>query len=269
MQENATTTDETVTPVQEESKPESGEKVEADSSNQMADCKEGEDKANEVVNQEGTDKKEEEKVAESEQETPKKEEKPKVDMGRYRELLNGVIDSFKELEVMVVIKPRDMNMNDFQCKSEFVMEVEEYLREKKQMEEKVRNDKKTKKDNKEDDKIISDKNKTNGKKDDAKRDRNGSGKKEEQKESVASKGKKDAKKDDTRKINRVEISDSEDESKPSKKQKVDDEKEKPQEKPAKASGNQKGKNTGLSVAELNKTAEFKDIWTKLTEYRTN
>merc|ERR1712072_1349766 len=106
----------------------------------------------------------------------------------------------------------------------------------------------------------------NGKKDDAKRDRNGSGKKEEQKESVASKGKKDAKKDDTRKINRVEISDSEDESKPSKKQKVDDEKEKPQEKPAKASGNQKGKNTGLSVAELNKTAEFKDIWTKLTEY---
>merc|ERR1712093_266629 len=42
---------------------------------------------------------------------------------------------------MTVIKPREMNMNDFQCKSDFVLEVEEYLREKKKMEEKAKNNK--------------------------------------------------------------------------------------------------------------------------------
>lgn len=36
-----------------------------------------------------------------------------------------MIESFKELEVMCVIKPKDMNLNDFQCKSAFVCEVEE------------------------------------------------------------------------------------------------------------------------------------------------
>lgn len=89
--------------------------------------------------QEKKDADQQEKVADSMDENQKKEEtkevveekskeedtKPKIDMLKYKDLLNTVIVSFKELELMTVIKPKDMAMNDFQCKSTFVLEVEE------------------------------------------------------------------------------------------------------------------------------------------------
>lgn len=132
------------------------------------------------------------------------------------------------------------------------------------MEEKAKNDKKEKK---KDDHIINEKgnnnsknnSKSNGKnhekeKDDGKRGRNAP--------EPSAKGKKDAKKDDnTRKINRVEISDSEEEAsnKPSKKQKTDDSSSRKPE--------TNKKNSGLSLSDLLKTPEFKEHWGKLMEFK--
>jgi hypothetical protein len=65
-----------------------------------------------------------------------------VDITRYRELLCTILSSFQELDEMNVIKAKDMEENDFLCTNNYISEVNQYINEKKDCEDKKNNKKK-------------------------------------------------------------------------------------------------------------------------------